>query len=635
VARIYEAHGVIHCREVTVSGSVPLTSQEPLGIILQMSSKIEDYALLGDCETAALVARDGSIDWLCWPRFDSPACFAALLGGPQHGRWLIGPADPSARVTRRYRDDTLILETNFVTADGAVVLIDFMPPRGSTSNVIRIIAGQRGQVVMRHELILRFDYGSATPWVSRMKDGSLLAVAGPDMAVLRTPVQLRGEDFKTVGSFTVSAGQTVPFVLGYSASNLAPPDPIDAEEALAKTEAFWRDWASRCTEAGKWSADVRRSLITLKALTYRPSGGIVAAPTTSLPEQLGGPRNWDYRFSWLRDATSTLLALMNAGYYDEAQGWRAWLLRAVAGQPSQMQIMYGLLGERRLTEQELPWLPGYEGARPVRVGNAAVNQLQLDIYGETMDALHQGRSGKLAENKAGWAMQRALLDHLEAIWDQPDEGIWEMRSGRRQFTYSKMMVWVAFDRAIRSVEEFGLEGPVEHWRALNARIHEEICNRAFDPTIGAFVQSYGSKNLDASLLLIPTIGFLPPHDPRVRSTIEAIERNLMTEGLVLRYNTTETSDGLPAGEGAFLACSFWLADSLLLIGRQNDAKRLFERLLTLRNDLGLLSEEYDPNAKRLVGNFPQALSHIAHVNTAHNLARSEKPAGQRLGHQRR
>jgi GH15 family glucan-1,4-alpha-glucosidase len=594
-----------------------------------MASKIEDYALLGDCETAALVSRDGSIDWLCWPRFDSSACFAALLGGPQYGRWLIRPSDPAARVVRSYREDTLILETNFETRDGAVSLIDFMQPRGKHSHVFRIVVGRSGQVAMHTELILRFDYGSAIPWVTRMPDGRLLAIAGPDMTVLDTPVAVHGEDFKTIGDFTVSADQAVPFTLTYSVSHLPPPDRIDPLQALADTESFWREWSGRCTETGIWASAVRRSLITLKALTYRPTGGIVAAPTTSLPEKLGSQRNWDYRFCWLRDATFTLLALMNSGYYEEAQAWRDWLLRAVAGQPAQVQIIYSVHGERRLTELELSWLPGYEGSKPVRIGNAAVNQLQLDIYGEVMDAIHQGRCGQLLASEASWAVQRALLDHLETIWDKPDEGIWEMRSGRRQFTYSKIMAWVAFDRAIRSVEKFDLEAPVEHWRALRKRIHEEVCSRAFDPTIGAFAQSYGSKNLDASLLLIPIVGFLPVRDPRVKSTIEAIERSLMRDGFVLRYNTEATRDGFPGNEGAFLACSFWMVDSLRLMGRRKDARRLFERLLDLRNDVGLLSEEYDPHAKRLVGNFPQALSHIALVNSAHNLARREKPARQR------
>jgi len=598
-----------------------------------MSSKIEDYALLGDCETAALVGRDGSIDWLCWPRFDSCACFAALLGGPEYGRWLITTIDKDVRVSRRYRDDTLILETDFETADGAVTLVDFMPPRGKTSNVIRMVFGRHGRVAMRNEFILRFDYGSLVPWVTRMEEGGLQAVAGPDMVALRTPVRLKGKDFTTIGDFTVSAGQMIPFVLTYSASHLSSPAPVDAQKALVDTEKFWRRWTSRCASAGEWSADVRRSLITLKALTYRPTGGIVAAPTTSLPEQLGGPRNWDYRFCWLRDATFTLLALMNAGYYEESLSWQAWLLRAVAGQPSQAQIMYGLRGERRLTEWEVPWLPGYEGSKPVRIGNAAATQLQLDIFGEVMDAFHQGREGKLAVDKVAWAVQRVLLDHLETIWDQPDEGIWEIRSGRQQYTYSKVMTWVAFDRAIKGAENFRLEGPVERWRALRGRIHEEICRNAFDPKIGAFVQSYGSRNLDASLLLIPAVGFLPPDDPRVRSTIAAIEQHLLADGLVRRYDTADTRDGLPPGEGAFLACSFWLADNLLITGRREEAQQLFERLLTLRNDVGLLSEQYDPQAKRLVGNFPQALSHIALVNTAHNLTRSEKPVQQRSGHQ--
>ena len=597
-----------------------------------MSSKIEDYALLGDCETASLVGRDGSLDWLCWPRFDSSACFAALLGAREHGRWLITTAEKPVRVSRQYRDDTLIVETDFQTAAGAVTVVDFMPPRGKTSNVIRIVLGRRGSIAMRTEFILRFDYGSLVPWVTRMKDGGLMAVSGPDMVVLRTPVRLKGKDFTTIGDFTISAGQTIPFILTYSASHLSPPLPIDAQKALVDTEAFWRHWTSRCTSAGKWGTDVRRSLITLKALTYRPTGGIVASPTTSLPEKLGGTRNWDYRFCWLRDATFTLLALMNAGYYEEARSWHAWLLRAVAGAPSQVQIMYGLQGERRLTEWEIPWLPGYEGSKPVRIGNAAATQLQLDVFGEVMDAFHQGRNRKLLVDKHAWAVQRALLAHLETIWDQPDEGIWEIRSDRQHLTYSKVMAWVAFDRAIKGGEDFGLEGPIERWRALRGRIHEDICRHAFDPKIGAFVQSYGSKNLDASLLLIPAVGFLPPDDPRVRSTIAMIEQHLLADGFARRYDTEATRDSLPPGEGVFLACSFWLVDSLLATGRRAEAQHLFERLLSLRNDVGLLSEEYDTNAKRLVGNFPQALPHIALVNTALNFTRSEKPIQQRSGH---
>jgi GH15 family glucan-1,4-alpha-glucosidase len=459
----------------------------------------------------------------------------------------------------------------------------------------------------------------------------LRAIAGPDMVVLRTAVPLEGKDLKTVGQFTVAAGECVPFVLSYGPSWQPPPDPIDPQAALRDTEAYWRDWAGHCTEAGPWSDIVRRSLITLKALTHMPTGGIVAAATTSLPEQLGGSRNWDYRFCWLRDATFTLLALMNGGYYDEAQCWRDWLLRAAAGSPSQLQIMYGIGGERRLEEFELPWLPGYEGAKPVRVGNAASSQLQLDVYGEVSDALHQARCSKLGPNEAGWALQRALIDHLETIWREPDEGIWEMRGGRRPFTYSKVMAWVAFDRAIKGVERFGLEGPVERWRRLRSEIHDEVCRNGFNPRLGAFVQFYGSDRLDASLLLIPLVGFLPPDDPRVRGTIAAIEQHLMADGLVRRYHTDPQVDGLPPGEGIFLACSFWFADNLILQGRHDEAQRLFERLVGLCNDLGLLSEEYDPAARRLVGNFPQAFSHIALVNTAHNLEKAEKPARQRGG----
>ena len=598
-----------------------------------MAARLEDYALIGDCETAALVARDGSIDWLCWPRFDGGACFAALLGTPEHGRWLVASADPRASITRRYRDHTLILETDFETPDGAVTLIDFMPPRGKASDVVRIVTGRRGRLTMRTELVLRFDYGALVPWVTRIDETTLRAIAGPDMAVLRTPVPVRGEDLKTVGEFTISAGERVPFVLTYSPSHGSLPDPVDAEAALADTEAFWREWSGACADVGPWTEIVRRSLITLKALTYRPTGGIVAAATTSLPEQIGGGRNWDYRFCWLRDATFTLLSLMNGGYYDEAASWRDWLLRAIAGSPSQFQPVYGIAGERRLTEWQVPWLPGYEGSRPVRIGNAAEGQLQLDIIGEVMDAMHQARRGKLVTSKAGWELQRVALDYLESIWTQPDRGIWEVRGEPQHFTHSKAMVWVAFDRSIKDAEQFGLEGPLERWRALRARIHDEICRKAFDPDIGAFVQSYGSRQLDASVLLLPLVGFLPPSDPRIRSTVDAIERRLMADGFVLRYDTGATDDGLLQGEGAFLACSFWLVDNLVLLGRHDEARRLFERLVALSNDVGLLSEEYDPRAKRLVGNFPQALSHIALVNSAYNLARAARPAEQRSGRQ--
>jgi GH15 family glucan-1,4-alpha-glucosidase len=595
------------------------------------ASPIEDYGLIGDFETAALVCKTGSIDWLCWPRFDSDACFAALLGDTNNGRWLIAPAQGNPRTTRRYRPDTLILETSFVTADGEVMLIDFMPLRGRASHLVRFVVGKRGSVSMTTELIVRFDYGASVPWVRRTEAGDLLAISGPDMLVLRTPVELRGEGLTTVGDFTVAAGQTIAFVLTYAPSHLPVPEPIDPQDALRQTQSFWEDWASIHQSTGVYTDAVRRSLITLKALTYEPTGGIAAAPTTSLPEQIGGPRNWDYRFCWLRDATLTLLAFMNGGYYDEARRWRDWLLRAAAGSPSQLQIMYGLAGEKRLAEWEIPWLSGYEGAKPVRVGNAASGQLQIDVFGEVMDAFHQARVGGIQVLAEGWDFERALLSHLEKIWSSPDEGIWEVRGGRQHFTYSKVMAWVAFDRAIKDAEAFGLEAPVDRWRKLRADIHAEVCEKAFNPRVGAFVQAYGSEHLDASALLIPVVGFLPPEDARVRCTVEAIERRLVRNGVVLRYDTAVTEDGLPPGEGAFLACSFWLADAYVLLGRDEDARRLFERLLSLRNDLGLLSEEYDPAAKRLLGNFPQAFSHIALVNTAHNLERAEKPCEQRSG----
>jgi GH15 family glucan-1,4-alpha-glucosidase len=596
-----------------------------------MATRIEDYALIGDCETAALVSTRGSVDWLCWPRFDSGACFAALLGEPKNGHWQIAPRD-EAQVTRRYRPKTLVLETTFKTKDGEALLIDFMPlRRREPSQLMRLVIGVRGAVRMRTELIIRFDYGSSVPWVRRMENGDLQAISGPDMLVLRTPVALRGEDFTTVGEFTVQAGRTVPFVLTHCPSHLQTPEPIDAPSALRRTQEFWEKWSSEHHGTGPYADCVTRSLITLKALTYMPTGGIVAAPTTSLPEQVAGPRNWDYRYCWLRDATLTLLSFMNAGYYDEARAWRDWLLRAAAGSPSQLQIMYGVAGERLLNEWEVPWLPGHGGAKPVRIGNAAAGQLQLDVFGEVMDALHQGRHGGLSYLEAGWDFQRALLDHLETVWQSPDEGIWEVRGGRQHFTYSKVMAWVAFDRAIKSGEAFGLEGPLDRWRAIRDQICEEVCEKAFDPGLGAFVQAYGSRQLDASTLLIPTVGFLPPDDARVIGTIAAVERGLMRNGLVLRYDSEVTDDGLPAGEGAFLACSFWLADAYILTGRRDDARALYERLLSLRNDLGLMSEEYDARGKRMLGNFPQAFSHIAMVNTAHNLERARKPCEQRSG----
>jgi GH15 family glucan-1,4-alpha-glucosidase len=585
--------------------------------------------MIGDLGAAALVGRDGSIDWLCWPRFDSDACFTALLGKAEHGRWLIAPQDDAPRVTRRYRPNTLILETRFETETGAATLIDFMPPRSQHANVIRIVKGERGKMAFRSELILRFSYGAIVPWVTRIDDVTLRAIAGPDMAILRTPARMRGENFKTVGEFTVAPGEEVPFVLSFARSHQDVPEPVDVWERLQATENFWTKWAGRNKIEGPWGDAVTRSLIVLKALTYEPTGGMAAAPTTSLPEFIGGPRNWDYRYCWLRDATLTLLALMNAGYYDEAQKWRDWLLRAAAGSPRQIQIMYGLRGERRLTEWQVPWLPGYENSQPVRIGNAAHTQLQLDIFGEVMDALHQARQGGLGANEAGWAMQREFLLHLSRIWHEPDEGLWEVRSGREHFTHSKAMAWLAFDRAIRSAETFGLPGPIEEWRALRERIYEDVCSHGFNTELGHFVRAYGSKELDASLLLLPAIGFLPPNDPRIVATIEAIERRLLVDGLVLRYDSATASDGLPAGEGVFLACSFWLADAYLMLGRRDEALKLFNYLLSLRNDVGLLSEQYDPRTRRLVGNFPQAFSHLALVNTASNLANSRKPAEQR------
>ena len=594
-----------------------------------MSTPLEDYAIIGDCETAALVSRAGSIDWLCWPRFDSGACFAALLGTPEHGRWLLEAVDDRPRITRRYRTNTLILETTIDTSDGAVTVIDFMPLRGRNSDIVRLVRGDRGRVSMRTELVLRFDYGRTVPWVTRLPDGTFRAIAGPDMVVMHTPVSLRGEDLTTVGTFEVTAGTTIPLVLTHGPSHLPPPDAIDPEASLAATEAYWTDWAARNQSRGEWSDAVSRSLVTLKALTYAPTGGIVAALTASLPEQLGGTRNWDYRYCWLRDATLTLLALMNSGYYDEAQAWRDWLLRAAAGSPSQLHIMYGLAGERRLPEYEIPWLPGYERSTPVRIGNAAHEQLQLDVFGEVSDALYQAHRGGLETRAEDWAFQRAMLEHLEGVWDRPDEGIWETRGGPQHFTHSKVMAWVALDRGIRAIEASKLEGPIARWRDLRRRIHAEVCECGFDRERGSFVQSYGSRALDASLLLIPTTGFLPPDDPRVRGTIAAIERELFVDGFVMRYDTTTTNDGLPPGEGAFLACSFWLADAMQLTGRTAEARDLFERLLGLRNDLGLLAEEYDTRARRLVGNFPQAFSHIALINSAHNLGRTTKPAEQR------
>jgi len=595
-----------------------------------MALRIEDYALIGDTFTTALVGRDGSIDWLCVPRIDSPACFAALLGDVDNGRWLIAPEGEVRRTSRRYRDDTLVLETEFETETGVVALIDFMPVGGDEHcvDLVRLVQGRRGEVPMTTDLVFRFDYGQVVPWVQRSPDG-LTAVAGPDALHLVTPAELHGENFHTTGRFVVRAGETVPFWLHWFRSyeqRYAPGEPL---RLLEQTEAWWRAWASRCQTPERWREPVVRSLITLKALTYSPAGGIAAAATTSLPEQLGGERNWDYRYCWLRDATFTLYALLVSGYQDEARAWREWLLRAVAGKPSQLHIMYGVAGERYLPERELPWLAGYEGSRPVRVGNAAHTQLQLDVYGEVADVFHVARKFGIERDDHAWRLEKVLLDYLEGAWELPDEGIWEVRGPRRHFTHSKVMAWVAADRAVKAVERFGLDGPVERWRELRQRIHADVCAKGFDPERKAFVQHYGGKDLDASLLMMALVGFLPPHDPRNVGTVEAIQRELTHDGLVRRYPTREEIDGLPPGEGTFLACSFWLADNLVMLGRVDEAKALFEQLLALRNDVGLLAEQYDPVHKRQLGNFPQAFSHVGLVNTAHNLMEAVGPATSR------
>jgi GH15 family glucan-1,4-alpha-glucosidase len=596
-----------------------------------MPLPIESYALIGDCETAALVGQDGSIDWLCWPRFDSDACFAALLGTPENGRWQIRPVEENYRVTRRYRGDSLILETRFETPSGAVVLVDCMPPRTGDSDIVRIVYGERGTVAMKMELVVRFGYGTEVPWVHKQDDGTLRAIAGPNQVVLRTPVATEGQGQTTIAEFQLAAGQAVPFSLTWAPSNVNPPQCPDPFASLADCDQYWREWAARARiEPGDRRDPIMRSLVTLKGLTYAPTGGIVAAPTTSLPETFGGIRNWDYRFCWLRDATLSLLALMNAGYYEEAAAWSNWLIRAVAGNPQQAQIMYGIAGERRLTEWTVDWLPGYANSRPVRVGNGAHSQLQLDVYGEVLDAMYLAHRGGVHQSAEGWAVQRSLLHHLETMWMQPDRGIWEMRGQPRHFTFSKVMAWVAFDRGIRLATEANLEGPIDRWRQVAATIHADVLANGYNAQLGSFVESYGSTLLDGSLLLIPTTGFLPPNDPRIAGTVRAIEGRLITEsGLVMRHDPAITETGLEYGEGAFLACSFWLADAYVLMGRVPEAQALFDRLLTLRNDVGLLAEEYDIRQHRQAGNFPQAFSHIALVNTAHNLSRAEKPAEQR------
>jgi GH15 family glucan-1,4-alpha-glucosidase len=600
---------------------------------------IEDYALIGDCESAALVGRDGSIDWWCAPRFDSPACFAGLLGTPDHGRWLLAPAGRLVSSTRRYRGETLVLETELEGEGGAVAVIDFLPLGDQGTSLVRVVEGRRGRVAMRMDLRIRFDYGSIIPWVRRQEGDGLLAVGGPDSLRLRTPVETRGEGFSTVADFEVSAGQRVPFELTWYPSHQAPPPPLDLAKAQADTEAWWTAWSARSTHParvpgpgdphnGQWRDAVTRSLIVLKALTYGPTGGIVAAPTTSLPERIGGVRNWDYRFCWLRDATFTLFALMESGYRDEARAFREWLLRAAAGAPDQLRLMYGITGKRRLPELELTWLPGYEGSLPVRVGNAASGQRQHDVFGELMDAMYNCWRAELGPAPHAWALERAVVEYLETIWREPDAGIWEVRGPYRHFTHSKMMAWVAIDRAIKTVEQCAFQvpaGTLERWRAVRAEIHAEVCARGYSPARGAFVQDYGSDRLDASLLMMPLVGFLPVTDPRVRGTVQAIERDLLVDGFVRRYVPEPAVDGLPPGEGAFLLCTFWLVDNLALLGRYADAERLFEGVLAIRNDVGLLAECYDVPLRRQVGNFPQAFSHVGLVNSARNL--SHRPGG--------
>jgi GH15 family glucan-1,4-alpha-glucosidase len=583
-----------------------------------MASKIEDYALIGDMEAAALVDRNGSIDWLCWPDFSSNACFAALLGTPENGNWKIAPLEGEWSSSRRYREHTLILETTYNHACGAVRLIDFMPPRGHHSDVIRIIEGVRGSVPMRMELALRFEFGRVVPWVTSIPDG-IRAVAGPSLAMLHASVPVLGEGLKTVADFTVRKGERVWFTLTYGNSWEDDPAQVNWEGAFNDTVRIWRNWTRRLKYEGKYRTAVERSLITLKALTFRPTGGIVAAPTTSLPEQIGSVRNWDYRYCWLRDSTFTLLALMNGGFYHEAEAWNDWLFRALAGSPDQAQIMYGLRGEQQLIESEIPWLAGYENSRPVRVGNAASGQMQLDIYGEVLDSFFHAHHRMRRHDKSDFRVLSLLLKRLEAIWQEPDEGIWETRGGPQQFTHSKMMAWVAFDRAVMLAEQFGYDAPIETWKTIRDAIHAEICQHAFHRGKNSFTRAYGSEDLDAALLLMPAVGFLPGRDPRVKGTVRAIERELMPHGFVLRYDTAKVQDGLPPGEGVFLACSFWMVSALKAIGRKRDAKKLFERLLALCNDVGLLSEEFDPEQNRMVGNFPQAFSHIALVNAAFDL----------------
>jgi GH15 family glucan-1,4-alpha-glucosidase len=585
--------------------------------------KLENYGFIGDMHTCALVGINGSIDWLCLPRADSNAVFAALLGEEKNGCWLIAPRDTITAGRHQYRKDTLILETEFETKTGVARVVDFMSPTGPNRDLLRIVEGVSGEVEMSMRLIIRMDYGRTIPWVRHANGGGVVAVAGPDAIILRTAVETRGEDLSTVATFTIKAGEKQPFVLTWYPSHLPAPVPIDPLHTLQRTEDYWKEWSSRCTYRGEYRDAVVRSLITLKGLTFAPTGGILAAATTSLPEYVGGVRNWDYRYCWLRDATFTLYSLMEAGYTEEAEAWSDWLLRAVAGDPAQLQIMYGAAGERSLPEFELAHLKGYENSRPVRIGNAAAAQFQLDVYGEVMDALHLARKVGLHPRAESWSLQRHLVDFVVRNWHEPDEGIWEIRGPRRHFTHSKIMAWVALDRAVKAVEQFGRTGEVELWRATRQAIHDDVCAKGFNPEVGAFTQYYGSELLDASVLMLPLVGFLPPSDPRVVSTVEAIQRELVIDGLVYRYHPTRSVavDGLPPGEGAFLPCSFWLVDCLYLIGRKKEARLFFERLLDLRNGLGLLAEEYEPALGRLVGNYPQAFSHIGLINTAQNLSR--------------
>ncbi len=596
-----------------------------------MAQLIEDYALIGNNSTTALVGRNGSIDWLSFPRFDSAACFASLLGSRYNGRWILSPQAEQPQVTRRYRPGTLVLETEFSTSDGTMVVIDCMDRRGENQDVIRLVRGLKGSVPMYMELVLRFDYGTVIPWVRRLPDGRIQAISGPDRVTLATTVPLRGEDLMTRAEFDIQAGQEIPFVLTWSNSYMSEPAQPDVSTAVEHITHAWEKWSGKHAPKGPYAEAVLRSIIILKALSHHKTGGIIAAPTTSLPEGIGGVRNWDYRFCWLRDSTFTLLAFLEAGFIEEARAWRDWLMRAVAGNPRHMQIMYGVGGERRLTEFELPELPGYEGSKPVRIGNAASEQLQLDVYGEVMDSMFLARTKGVAASDEGWDLQKALVTHLETIWSDPDDGIWEVRGARRHFVFSKVMAWVAFDRAVRTVEKFGEKGPVERWRKIRADIHGEVCKLGYSNQMQSFVQSYGSTELDASVLMMSMVGFLPPQDQRIKNTIKAIEDHLLVDGLVARYNPASSVDGVAGKEGTFLACSFWLVDNYVLQGRFDEAHVLFERLLTLRNDVGLLAEEYDPKERRQLGNFPQAFSHLSLVNSAHNLAaHSEgKPVRQR------